>query len=147
MDRIELSKELHRDEGLRLKPYRDILGVLTIGVGRNLEDKGISDAEAHLMLMNDIREVALSFNIHIPWWTQLPEDKQHALCNMAFQLGVDKAHGKFYNFKKFLSKLEAAVTRGQSYDDAADEALDSRWARQTPERAKRVTDRLRAKGK
>ena len=57
MDRQLLRSQLERHEGLRLKPYRDTVGKLTVGYGRNLEDVGISRDEADFMLDNDIDQV------------------------------------------------------------------------------------------
>lgn len=57
MDTQQLREQLERHEGLRLKPYKDTVGKLTIGIGRNLDDKGISRKEAFALLDNDIAEV------------------------------------------------------------------------------------------
>lgn len=53
-----LKDMLIRHEGLKLKPYRDTVGKLTIGAGRNLNDLGISEREAMFLLDNDIMERA-----------------------------------------------------------------------------------------
>ena len=133
----KLREDLIRDEGEVLHAYQDHLGYWTIGYGRLIDKRrggGISKQEALLMLDNDILRVIgqlqekTGFNEH-------PEAVQHALVNMGFQLGVNGLLG----FKKMWAHLA-----NRDYGAAADEALDSRWAQQTPERAKRVTDLMRS---
>lgn len=129
MNTEALNADLLRDEGLRLKPYADSLGIETIGIGRNLRDVGISEDEARYMLANDIAKVEAQLNAELPWWVSRSEDCQRAIANMAFQLGV---HG-LEQFKNMLACLQAG-----DYNGAKLAALDSQWARQTPERAARV---------
>src|SRR5438105_4864784 len=91
-----LRKELIRDEALRLKPYKDTVGKLTIGVGRNLDDKGISEAEAAVLLENDIAEHVALLDAKLSWWRKLDEARQNALANMCFNMGIgqeDPPHG------------------------------------------------------
>lgn len=142
VDRLQIRSDLERHEGLRLFPYRDTVGKLTIGIGRNLEDRGISPNEAYMMLDNDIdgtvnvlRE-ALRNNYKINLDT-VPWLARRALVNMAFQLGVNG----LMNFRRMLGALK----RGD-YHRASKEALDSRWARQTPNRAKEVANWIKIAG-
>lgn len=134
LDRAILEEDLIRDEGLRLKPYRDTVGKLTIGVGRNLDDRGISEDEARQILRNDIALCEAELDIHIPWWTHLTGDRQRALLNMCFNLGWPRLSG----FKEMLIYLQAG-----SYARAASEALDSKWARQVGDRALRISKLIR----
>jgi lysozyme len=117
---------LIRHEGLRLKPYRCPAGKLTIGVGRNLDDVGISKEEAMRMLIHDIERVQGEMDRYLPWWTTLDVHRQVVLTNMAFNLGI---HG-LMKFEKFL----LAVQQGD-YERAAGEMLDSLWAKQVHRRA------------
>ena len=128
MDKQALLDQLKRDEGLRLKPYKCTAGKLTIGFGRNLEDVGISEQEAELMLMEDIRNVAIELADN-RIYEKLDDARQTVLANMAFNLGMSRL-GKF-------KKMWAALSR-QDYQKAADEMMDSRWARQVGVRAKRL---------
>ena len=138
MDWLEgLTRDLERDEGLRLSPYRCPAGKLTIGYGRNLDRKphGISAPEATYLLENDIAEVLALTRSRYPWFNRLPPNQKRALANMIFQMGI----GTIRQFRLMLEALE----RGDAEAAVAD-ALDSRWARdQTPKRAKRVTDLMR----
>ena len=134
MDRTLLKTDLTRDEGLRLRPYQDTVGKLTIGVGRNLDDVGISEAEALVMLEADIDRSVTELNRHLPWLLDRPEPVQRALANMCFNLGWPRLSG----FRNMLAALEAGA-----YDRAAGEALDSRWARQVGARAQRIAALIR----
>lgn len=129
MDVAPLVEELKRDEGVRLKPYRCTAGKLTIGIGRNLEDVGITESEAEYLLRTDVARSMADLDRFFPWWRRMSEPRQRALCNMCFNLGV----GGLAKFKKFLAALE----RGD-YADAAREALDSAWAHQVGARSQRL---------
>lgn len=122
------------DEGLRLKPYRCPAGKLTIGVGRNLTDKGISKAEAYIMLQNDMDEVEDALDRILPWWRGLSEGRQQALLNMCFNLGINGLLG----FRRMLAALQ-----GGDYMAAADEMLASKWAAQVGDRAQRIAKMTR----
>lgn len=128
-----LTKQLIIDEGIRLKPYRDTVGKLTIGVGRNLDDNGISEDEALVMLKNDIGQ-AFDELSQFDWFNSLKPVKQDALVNMCFNLGLPR----LLSFKRMIAALEAG-----DYQKAADEALDSKWAVQVGERANRIAEVIR----
>ena len=130
----DLIQDLRRDEGVKSYPYRDTEGILTIGVGRNLEDRGLSDEEIDLLLMNDLKWVVVDLDRNLPWWREMDSARQRALANMCFQLGITRLLG----FKKMLSALEAG-----DFSAAAAEALDSRYAQQTPQRAERIAALIR----
>ena len=84
----DLTRTLKVHEGLELKPYRCTADKLTIGVGRNLEDVGITEAEADFLLSNDIQRVVAALDDRTPWWNTLPIGKRVVLASMAFQLGI-----------------------------------------------------------
>ena len=126
-----LREDLIAEEGIRLKPYLCPAGKTTIGVGRNLDDVGITQDEAMEMLDNDIDRVKAQLAKAIPWLETKSPDVQRAIANMTFQMGI----GALLKFKKMLAALQA-----RDYNAARREALDSAWAKQTPQRAKRVTD-------
>jgi lysozyme len=132
--RARLMEDLELDEDVRLKPYRDSVGKLTIGVGRNLDDMGISPDEAQMLLEHDITKVERDLDRNVPWWRQMTEPRQRALLNMCFNLGWPKLAG----FKQTLGYLEA----GQ-YAEAATACLDSLWARQVGARAERIATLFR----
>jgi lysozyme len=121
----ELEDMLIRHEGLRLKPYHCTAGKLTIGVGRNLDDNGITDAEARMMLSNDV-VVAEIDALKFPWFKDLNQPRKDAILNMLFNLGL----ARFRGFKNFIASMEA-----EDYKGASEEMLSSKWADQVGSRA------------
>ena len=129
MDLNIFTKELTLDEGLELKPYQCTANKVTIGIGRNLTDVGISEEEAQYLLGNDIREIVSGLNRNFPWWKDMPETAQRGLANMAFNMGMPR----LMLFKNMIKCLEEG-----DFSSAAAEALDSVWASQVGDRSKRV---------
>lgn len=129
LDVALLKKTLIRDEGERLKLYQCTAGKLTIGIGRNIEDNGISLDESSLMFNNDINSVIAGLKSSLLFFEDLSPIRQLVLANMAFNLGKTR----FLGFKKFISALAA-----HDYQRAASEMMDSLWAKQVGERAKRL---------
>lgn len=134
MNRDQLSAQLRIDEGVRKMPYEDTVGKLTIGVGRNLDDVGLRDDEIELLLQNDIAEVEKQLDRALPWWRSMSEVRQQAIANMAFNMGI----ATLLQFKTTLAHLQAG-----RYSQAADSALQSKWATQVGKRAQRIADQLR----
>lgn len=129
----ELKSLLLRHEGLRLKAYNDTCGKITIGVGRNIEDVGITSTEAMYLLENDITR-AKAGAYTFPWYPKLDEARKDVVVSMIFNLGLG-------GFCKFLRLIEALET--QNYSKAADEMLDSTWAHQVGERAQELATIMR----
>lgn len=125
----EMKKELIRDEGLRLKPYRCTAGKLTIGVGRNLDDTGITELEAEMLLAYDIERFGYQLDRVIPWWRRLDEVRQRVILNMAFNMGT----AKLMDFSVTLANVQAG-----RYKQAAAGMRSSRWAKQVGARAERL---------
>lgn len=139
MNWADIKKEVKRWEGWRGDAYQDSLGYWTIGYGflvdsRKADRLPLSVAEQWLEYK--IQEKIDGLDSQLPWWKDQPEEVQHALINMAYQLGVDG----LLKFKTTLARLEAGDREG-----AAKSALESKWAKQTPARAKHVTDKIRGK--
>lgn len=135
---IDIVSQLRRDESEVLHAYLDHRGFITIGVGRLIDPKrggGISRDESAYLLANDIAHVKAQLTERLPWWLLLDDARQGALQNMAFQMGIDGLCG----FRVALDYLRNGKT-----DEAASAFLQSLWAKQTPERARRVTDQIRS---
>ena len=130
-----LKDQLVRDEELRLKPYTDSVGKLTIGIGRNLTDKGISFQEAQGLLANDIADATADLEAKLPWTATLDDVRKGALVNMAFNLGI----GGLLEFHDFLARMQ----RGD-FSGAAGAMLDSLWARQVGARATRLSIQIQS---
>lgn len=125
---VELIK-LH--EGLELTVYKCTAGKNTIGYGRNLDDKGITEAEAEVMLVNDMAEHETWLQNEFAFWGELNEARQAVLIDMTHNLGRTGLLG----FKNFIAALAVA-----DYSKASVEMLDSRWARQVGMRAHRLSN-------
>ncbi len=128
---MSLRDDLIRDEGERLKPYLDtaVPPKTTIGVGRNLTDRGITHDEAMVLLDNDLVIIKDTLAQHCPWLDACPEAVQRGLGNMCFNVGWPRLSG----FRNMLAALQA-----HDWEKAADEALNSTWAAQVPNRAHRI---------
>ena len=140
MNKSALLDQLKRHEGFVGYAYTDHLGYLTIGYGRLIDgERGgrITETEASLLLNNDVDRVIDALSDKLPRLHKHPDSVQNALINMAFQLGISG----LLNFTNMLSALER-----YDYNTAADEALDSLWAQQTPERAREVSSMIRSGG-
>jgi len=129
----KLIEQLKVHEGLRLKPYHCTEGYLTIGYGRNLETNGITEAEAEMLLANDVFKVMEQLADH-GLLQDHTKPRQDVLINMAFQMGVSG----LLKFKKMILALDE-----RRYYQAAKEMLDSRWAKQTPNRANELAKQMR----
>jgi len=132
-DDRELIAALERDEGIRLKPYLDTVGKLTIGIGRNLDDVGISPREARYLLSNDL-DVALKAAKRFRWFGELDDERQRVIVNMVLNLGAEG----FMQFRRMIAALS-----DHDYELAAAEAEDSKWFRQVGPRGERIVDTLR----
>ena len=133
MYRERLIEELKRDEGVELKAYQDTEGIWTIGIGRNLQDVGVSMDEAEYMLANDIDVAVGELQRTFDWFEGLSDARQRVCINMCFNLGLTRLLG----FKKFL----AAMAVGD-WETAGVEMLDSKWSRQVGARSTRLKDLL-----
>ena len=131
----QLVSDLQRDEGLRLSAYPDPLSggePYTIGYGHT---GGVhvsevwTQEEAETTLLQDIAVAEQSLDRSLPWWRELDDVRQDALCNMCFNLGISRLLG----FHNMLVDLQA-----NDYDGAASEMLDSKWAVQVGARAQRL---------
>ena len=125
---------LVKHEGLRTKPYEDTMGVLTIGVGRNLEDIGLSHDEIYYMLKNDIRRCEEELDNAFRWYKYLDQVRKDAMVSLCFNLGITR-------LRKFKLALKAMET--DDFEEAADEFLDSLWATQVGQRAVEITYMIR----
>lgn len=136
--RSELVRQLRGDEGERSCVYRDSLGLWTIGVGRLVDDRkpgaGLRPDEISYMLNNDVDDRIDQLTRRLPWFQDLDDARRGALLNMSFQMGVEG----LLKFERTLGLIE-----DRKYDLAAHAMLQSKWAKQTPARAKRMAEQMR----
>ena len=130
----KLIETLKRHEGVKDTLYKCTADKWTIGVGRNLEDVGLSEDEIDYLLQNDIERTKNLIERYMPWYSDLDEVRQEALINFVFNVGI----GTAMKFKNAMAALEA-----HDYDTAAVEMMDSNWAKQVGNRAIEVTEMIR----
>lgn len=129
---MNLISMLVEDEGIELKPYKDTLGNWTIGVGRNLDDNGITYAEAMLLLQNDIARSTKEAE-GFWWYDQLDPVRRDVVVMMIFNMGLPT----FKGFRRMIKALGDGA-----FSVAAHEMLDSHWAEQVGNRAKRLAQMM-----
>tara|TARA_B100000131_G_scaffold181405_1_gene175078 strand:+ start:3648 stop:4121 length:474 start_codon:yes stop_codon:yes gene_type:complete len=143
--RKRLREEIIADEGQVLKVYLDHLGYPTVGVGHLIletdEEYGmgvgtpITQTRSDELLFQDLgivlKECEDRFHNN---WRDWPEEVKLIIANMAFNLGLTR----LVKFKKMFEALNAG-----DYKKASEEGLDSKWAKQVYNRAKRLMNRLR----
>lgn len=128
----KLIKQLKKHEGVELKPYKCTSNKLTIGIGRNLEDVGISEHEAEFLLMNDLDTYMTAAKTY-DWYAGLNDARKAVIVNMLFNMGQT-------NFNKFL-KMKQALDVGD-FPEAAKQMLDSRWAKQVKGRSAELAKQM-----
>jgi len=131
---VNLEDMLIRHEGLRLKPYHCTAGKLTIGIGRNIEDIGISEDEAMVLLENDIERCKNEL-AQFHFYGSIGEAREAALIDMLFNIGLTR----FRTFEKMLHALDR-----YDFETAAKEMKDSRWYHQVGTRSRRLVEMMRS---
>jgi lysozyme len=131
--KAKVRQMLVNDEGYRQFPYKCTAGKLSIGIGRNLQDRGISKDEAYFLLNTDIDYFAEFLEQKLPFFNELTENRQNVLINMCFNLGTT-------GFMKFRKMLEHV--KNHDYEKAVLEMRRSKWVSQVPNRAKRLCDMM-----
>jgi lysozyme len=128
MDMEDFVDHLVWAEGERLDMYKDSVGIWTIGVGHNIEEKGVSQAVSRMMLREDINEVLEDVR-SLPYYNDLDPVRQLVVADMVFNLGLSR----FLNFKNFNKALAIP-----DYVLAAHEMQDSKWYVQVGRRAEKL---------
>ena len=123
----DLKSRLIKHEGLCLKPYECSSGKLTIGIGRNLSDNGLSKQEAYYLFDNDIKNAIRLCQNEFSFFKTLSKQRQGVLVEMCFNMGIKKLK----TFKKMIEAIQ-----NDDFKTASDEMLESRWAKQVKNRAK-----------
>lgn len=135
VDKKVIIPLLIEHENLVLKPYTDTVGKLTIGIGRNLTDRGITKVEAIYLCSNNVDESIAELKTNLYYWDNLPDKVQLVLVDMIFNLGWPRLS----QFKKSLALIEKG-----DYFLAGDEILNSTWATQVGKRAMDLSEMLKS---
>ena len=147
MNLEQLQKELAADEGCKLEIYLDHLGYPTVGIGHLITEDdelygfevGSEVSQEHVddLFHADVQRTLRDCEFLYSDFNNLPEEAQLIIANMCFQLGRPRLSG----FKK----MKAAVD-SRDWREASRQMLDSKWAKQTPNRASRLSRRMAALG-
>lgn len=139
------------NEGCILEPYKCPAGKLTIGIGRNIDDnpltaeeiafighncrkKGITEQQANYLCRNDLKRVRQQLDKYLTWWQDLNPDRQYVMIDLCFNMGINT----LLTFKKTLDSIATGY-----YIRAAEQLMQSKYARQVGKRAERNANCLR----
>ena len=128
-----LIERIGVNEGFRSKPYQCSEGVWTIGPGLTW----LTKEESLHILAGKIQQLHLKLLDDLDWYKDMPPEVQGILIEMVFQIGFSGV----MKFRKMIANMQEKNWKG-----AADEMLDSLWAKQTPSRANRLADIVREHG-
>ena len=132
---VGILNDIKRHEGFRSTVYQCTEGYDTIGYGFAVKDLVLDKGIADLILMKKLHKLLERILIAFPWFKDIDDKAKSVVVNMCYQLGLSG----FSKFKKTIYLLET-----EQYEDASIEMLDSLWAKQTPNRAKELSEALRA---
>lgn len=132
-DDQKLYTQLVLHEGKKAKPYVDTVGKITIGIGRNLTDVGLSEDEIQYLFNNDKARTIKDLDNYLPWWRGLDEVRRRVLFDMCFNMGI----GTLRTFKNTLNFIQKKM-----WTSASQNMLASKWATQVGQRAKRLADMM-----
>ena len=130
----DIVKDIKKHEGFKAKVYKCTEGYDTIGYGFAIKDLVIDEDIADLILMKKLHKLLERILIAFPWFKDVDNIAKTVIVNMCYQLGLSG----FSKFKKTIYLLET-----EQYEEASVEMLDSLWAKQTPNRAKELSETLR----
>ena len=131
---MTLIKKIKKHEGFRSTVYECTEGYETIGYGFAIKDLKLDEDIAELILLRKLEKLQHRIASTFGWWYNSPNAVKNVVTNMCYQLGVSG----FSKFKKTIYLLET-----EQYEEASIEMLDSLWAKQTPNRAKELSETLR----
>ena len=131
----DIIEQLKIHEGYKPKVYKCTAGVDTIGIGFAIKDLELSEDVCELILKEKLQALEERFEDKFDWFKTSPVEVRNVMLNMAYQLGFRG----FCKFKKTLSYLENA-----EWESASKEMLDSKWAKQTPNRANELSEIIKS---
>ena len=131
---LELLNSIRKHEGFRSKVYNCTENYPTIGYGFAIKDLVLDEDICNIILQRKLESLIRSIEFKFKWYADLPNAVKDVVIEMCYQLGVNGVS----KFKKTIEHLKC-----EEWELAADEMLDSKWAKQTPNRAKALSDRVR----
>ena len=139
-DRLKHNEGVVKNASGRHIVYIDSLGKETIGYGRLLS-RGLSEDEAEYLLRNDIKDSAFDLKRNLPWIESIGKVRYEAIVELVFNIGINNFIGT--RMKRGFTNTISALKAGD-WNRAADEMLDSRWARQVGNRAVQLSEVVRS---
>ena len=131
---MSLIESIKKHEGYVGVVYKDSLGIDTIGYGFAIKDLELDEDICNEILVRKLKNLESMIKIKFNWFIYMPPKIQDVVMEMCYQLGV----GGFSKFKKTIAYLQ-----NKQFHDASQEMLDSLWAKQTPNRAKELSNRVK----
>ena len=131
---MKLIDSIKQHEGYVKRVYKDSLGIDTIGYGFAIKDLELDQDICDMILDRKLKDLERMVNSKFNWYRYMPPEIKNVVIEMCYQLGVTG----FSNFRKTITFLQ-----NKQFHDASVEMLDSRWAEQTPVRAKELSDRVK----
>ena len=128
---MSLIDSIKQHEGYRSKVYKDSLGIDTIGYGFAIKDLELDQDICDLILERKVKDLKDRIKKKFSWYKYMPPTIKDIVVEMCYQLGL---YG-FSCFKKTISYLQ-----NKEWEKASVEMLDSRWAVQTPRRARELSE-------
>ena len=131
----DIIEQLKIHEGYKPAVYKCTAGVATRGIGFAIKDLNLSEEVCELILTEKLEALEERFEKKFDWFQESPVEVRNVMLNMAYQLGF----AGFCKFKKTIAYLEEA-----EWEKASEEMLDSKWAKQTPNRAKELSEIIKS---
>ena len=131
----DIIEQLKIHEGYKPTVYKCTAGVDTIGVGFAIKDLHLSEEVCDLILKEKLEVLEERFENKFDWFAESPVEVRNVMLNMAYQLG-------FSGFCKF--KKTIALVEEREWEKASEEMLDSKWAKQTPNRANELSEIIKS---
>ena len=131
---MSLKESIKQHEGYVGVVYKDSLGIDTIGYGFAIKDLELDEDICDIILERKLKNLHDIIKIKFKWYQYMPQEIKNVVMEMCYQLGV----GGFSKFKKTIAYLQ-----NKQFHDASVEMLDSLWAKQTPNRAKELSNRVK----
>lgn len=127
----KLIESIKKNEGYVPTVYKDSLGIDTIGYGFAIKDLKLDEDICDIILNRKLALLLDRINNKFKWFRYMPPEIKDVVVEMCYQMGV-------YGFSCF--KKTIAYLQDKQWEKASEEMLDSRWAIQTPNRAKRMSN-------
>ena len=130
---MTLIDQIKQHEGYKSTVYQCTEGYDTIGYGFAIKDLYLSKDVCDIILTEKLAKLQSNISRKFEWFDDSPVIIKNAVTNMCYQIGLSG----FSKFKKTIYYLET-----EQYEEASIECLDSLWAKQTPNRAKELSEQL-----